>query len=93
MTHQPELPQTWLRETLELASGAGAITLHLHPDDYTALASHRESLTQQFGQLAEANIVADPAVTPGGCRVVTEHGMIDAQIETQLARIEQELTT
>jgi flagellar biosynthesis/type III secretory pathway protein FliH len=30
-------------------------------------------------------------VTPGGCRAVTRHGEIDLRIETQLARIEQEL--
>ena len=33
-----------------------------------------------------------PAITPGGCRVETRFGTIDQQFETQLARIEEELT-
>jgi len=36
--------------------------------------------------------VADPDITPGGCRVDTQFGSIDQQLETQLARIEEELT-
>jgi flagellar biosynthesis/type III secretory pathway protein FliH len=31
-------------------------------------------------------------VSPGGCVVETQQGRIDQQIETQLARIEEELT-
>ncbi|MFQ5550985.1 MAG: FliH/SctL family protein [Gemmatimonadales bacterium] len=38
------------------------------------------------------DIVADSAVSPGGCFVETEFGNIDQQFETQLARIEEELT-
>ena len=79
-------------ETLELASGSGAITLLLNPDDYAALDGYQESLRQQFSQLADAEIVADPEISAGGCRVVTDYGLLDQQVETQLARIEQELT-
>jgi flagellar biosynthesis/type III secretory pathway protein FliH len=54
------------------------------------LDSQREPIEQQFNQLATAKIVADPDISPGGCRVVTDYGVIDQQIESQLARIEQE---
>ena len=40
--------------------------------------------------LGDAELVADPAITPGGCRVETRFGVIDQQFETQLARIEEE---
>ena len=41
---------------------------------------------------AAAELAADENISPGGCRVETEHGSIDQQIEAQLARILEELT-
>ncbi len=93
LAQQPEISKQWIRESLELASGSASITLHLNPNDYEALETQRERLEHEFSQLATANIVADPDITPGGCRVATEYGLIDQQVEAQLARIEQELTS
>jgi flagellar assembly protein FliH len=36
-------------------------------------------------------IVADESITAGGCRVDTEFGSLDQQLEAQLARITEEL--
>ena len=41
--------------------------------------------------LANTELVADPQITQGGCRVETRFGVIDQQFEAQLARIEDEL--
>lgn len=91
LTRQPELPQRWIREALELAAGSARITLHLNPGDWESLETRREGFVEQFGRVAPTEIVADPAIEPGGCRVVTQHGHIDQQLETQLARLEAEL--
>jgi len=93
LSRRPEISQQWIREALELATGKTSITLLLNPDDYQAFASQRKALEQQFHQLADAKVVADPHISAGGCRVLTEHGRIDQQLETQLARIDEELTT
>ena len=37
------------------------------------------------------HVIADETVSRGGCRVHTEFGVIDQQIESQLMRIETEL--
>jgi flagellar biosynthesis/type III secretory pathway protein FliH len=42
--------------------------------------------------LGTCELAADPAITPGGCRVETAFGEIDQRIETQIRRIEEELT-
>ncbi len=93
LTLQPAISRQWILEALELASGSTAITLQLNPDDYAALDGQLEDIRQQFSQLAEARIVPVPEITPGGCRVVTDHGSIDQQIESQLQRIADELTS
>jgi len=89
---QPDIPLDLIREALELASGQGTVTLHLHPDDHTSLGNRIENLAGQIGRLGPTNIVADDSITKGGCKVVSQFGEIDQQIESQLARIERELS-
>lgn len=89
---QPDIPLELIREALELASGQGTITLHLHPEDHTSLGDRIENLAGQIGRLGPTNIVADDSITQGGCKVVSQFGVIDQQIESQLARIERELS-
>ena len=83
--------QTWLRESLELASGCQQLRIRLHPHDYELLQNQTRSLQAEFVQLADAEIVPDAEVSPGGCCIDTEYGCIDQQIETQLTRIGQAL--
>jgi flagellar biosynthesis/type III secretory pathway protein FliH len=87
----PEIPLTWVRESLELAVGAARITLRLHPLDVEGLGSQVERLIDEIGRLAPARILADEAIGRGGCQVQTEFGAIDMQLATQLQRIEEEL--
>ncbi len=91
VSRTPQITLDLIREALELAMGAGQITVHLSPADYEALRDRTHSLALQLGPLASTNIVADAAVTPGGCRVVTECGVVDQTFESQLARITEEL--
>jgi len=91
LSRQPEITQAWIREALELAAGNGQITLRLNPDDYQSLAAHVEAITKQLTGLGAVRMVADPAITAGGCRVDTEFGSLDQQLESQLARITEEL--
>ena len=91
LSRRPDIPQQWIREVLELASSSHTLTLRLNPADYEALGPLRETLASEFGNLSPTHILADPQVTPGGCRVDTQFGYIDQQVSTQLARIEEEL--
>lgn len=81
-----------VREALELAVGAADITLHLNPEDHQHLRAETSSICQWLQHLAPTQVVADPSITRGGCRVTTRFGEVDQRLETQLARIEQELT-
>lgn len=93
VSEHPRIPQHWIREALELASSSTTVTLLLNPADYDSLEDYRDFLKQQFSQLTDTSIVPDPGISPGGCRVVTDHGHLDQQIETQVSRIEEELTS
>ncbi len=92
ITDMPAFAAGQLREALELAAGASHLRIRLNPDDHAAMAGQADVLTKEFAPLATAEVVPDPDVTAGGCRVETNFGTIDQQIESQLARIEEELT-
>jgi flagellar biosynthesis/type III secretory pathway protein FliH len=89
---QPEITLELVREALRLASGAVDVTLRLNPSDYELLGASSGALAESLGRLAPTRIVADTNVSAGGCVVETSLGRIDQQIESQLARIQEELT-
>jgi flagellar assembly protein FliH len=89
---RPEIRAAWIREALELAAGSGDVTIRLNPADQETLAGHVKLLSAAFAPLAKVVVVADELISPGGCRLVTEFGAIDQQIETQLERVKEELS-
>ena len=89
---RPEITVTLVREALELAAGSPVVRLHLHPDDHESLGTEVQSLIGSMSALSRAEITADATISRGGCRVETRFGTIDQQFESQLKRIEEELT-
>lgn len=92
LAQQPDIPLQLIREALELAAGGSQIRLLLHPNDYQTLQPQVEMILRELVPLGQAEAVADPTISPGGCRVETRFGVIDQQLEAQLRRIEEELT-
>jgi flagellar assembly protein FliH len=89
---KPEITIGLVREALDLAAGAGGVRVLLNPEDHAALGNQVRILVDELTRLAPADVVADRSISRGGCRVETPKGAIDQQIETQLARIAEELT-
>ena len=88
---QPEISLTLVREALELAAGSAQLRILLNPLDLQSLGNQVRMLVDELSPHIEAEIKADAAITPGGCRVETQFGVIDQQFEAQLQRIEEEL--
>jgi flagellar assembly protein FliH len=91
LAHRPDISLDWIREALELAAGAGGVVLRLNPQDLGALGDRAERITKELSRLGTVTIVADEQISPGGCKVETQFGSLDQQVETQLARITEEL--
>lgn len=87
----PEITLDWVREALQLAAGSGQVILRLHPQDHAALGDRVDRVTNELSRLGPVRIVADTAISAGGCKVETEFGSLDQQIESQLARLTEEL--
>ncbi len=91
LSQQPQITLDLVADTLHLAAGMTDVRVHISPTDHENLGTQITRLTETLGHVAPTAIVADPAITPGGCRVQTKFGEIDQQIESQLRRIEEEL--
>lgn len=87
----PVITVELVREALQLAIGNEKITLRLNPQDHATLGELVNGVIAELGTIAETRVLVDGNITPGGCRVDTEFGSIDQQLETQLARITEEL--
>jgi flagellar assembly protein FliH len=91
LSRQPEISLAWIREALALAGNNAEVVLRLHPDDHANLAQQIEKLKHELNGIGAVKIVGDSAISAGGCRVDTEFGSLDQQLESQLARIQEEL--
>lgn len=87
----PEITSDLICETLELVTGQGQLSVHLHPQDCETLGERAQLLIKRLANVGGCTVVPDPGIEPGGCRVDTEFGCVDQQISTQLKRIEEEL--
>jgi flagellar assembly protein FliH len=87
----PDAARGMIREALELAAGTPRIKLRLHPQDASQLGKLATEAEATLSSCGEAQIVPDAALTRGSCLIETQHGTIDARIETILARIVSEL--
>lgn len=89
---EPEIALEWVRDALQLAAGSAEITVRLSPTDHETLGPQVRQLVEVFQSTATAQIVSDPSISPSGCRVETEFGSVDNQLETQLERLQEELS-
>ena len=89
---QPEIALQWVQESLQMCAGAAEITVRLHPSDHETLGDQVRQLAEVFSPAASTKIIADTSLSQSGCRIETEFGSIDQQIETQLERLQQELS-
>lgn len=87
----PEAMTGVVQEAVQLAVGKTSLELRLNPGDLEALGDRVRVAVQESARGIEIKLLGDDKVSAGGCIVVTEHGEIDAQIETMLTRISDEL--
>lgn len=87
----PELADGLIAEALQLAAGQPHLRMSWNPEDLARLGPQATRIVQSLTSCAAPELVADPAISPGGCRIETRYGEIDARLETLLERIAEEL--
>lgn len=80
-----------LRKALELTDAAREVTVKVHPSQLAALETCLPALADALARTGAVRLVGDEGVSPGGVRLSSGRGEIDATIETQLANIAEAL--
>ena len=89
---QPNISIEMIREALRLVTTNTKLLVRLNPADREQIGDFQDRFSTVLSSVAEVSIVADDSITLGGCLLESEHGIIDARLESQLQRIATELT-
>jgi flagellar biosynthesis/type III secretory pathway protein FliH len=76
-----------LEKVLQLCSGGGEIVLKVNPGQLRRLQAHCGELTEALAVQGPVRLLPDESVGPGGVKLISGSGEIDATIETQLANL------
>jgi len=80
-----------VRKVLELADRHRELSVKVNPGQLEALVEHLPELTESLGRPGRVRLVGDATISPGGAKVHTDGGEIDATIETQLDNVVEAL--
>ncbi|HEX8915640.1 MAG TPA: FliH/SctL family protein [Humisphaera sp.] len=83
----PEVLQANLAEAIKLSLNAGDLRVAVHPDQLAGLKAALPQLKMKLPALKHVELLADPGVAAGGCRVYTRNGEVDADLDAQLDRV------
>ena len=87
----PEVCQANATAALRLVMRSHDVKLHAHPDDCETLKLLLPTIQRRWPALTHVELVEDANLARGGCRVHTEGGLIDADLQTQLDRVAADL--
>ena len=87
----PDMLAANLKEAMKLVVRAVDVRIAIHPAQRATLDGVLPQLRIQWPSLVHVKVIEDASIDPGGCRVFTENGQIDADLNGQLDRIAEEL--
>ena len=76
-----------LEKVLSMAHGQAQVIVKVSPQQVEALRSHAAAVLSAGDSHLSLQVEGDAAIEPGGAKLVTKHGLIDATIRTQLDNI------
>ncbi len=80
-----------VKAALDELACEGELQVHVHPDERTIVTRALEADGTLPGRLTDLRVIADRSIEQGGCVVHSDHGIIDANISTQFAQIQETL--
>ena len=81
LTLDPEAVLHVAGESLRLVADRLHVVLYVNPTELTLVENKKEQLQSLLPARAEFQVIADPSIRPGGCKVETEQGQVDASVE------------
>lgn len=86
---QPGIILKNLDHAINKIADVDKIVMRINMKDKAMCQAHKEAFMAKLGSIAELKIIEDPTLTPGGIKIETGVGTIDATIESQAAELEK----
>lgn len=67
------------------------VVIYVAPQEAAKLESRKEEISTQLYSAKRVQIISDPNIRNGGCRIETEQGVIDATVEAMLSELKSVL--
>ncbi len=80
-----------LSGAMGLIIAAADLRVAIHPSQRATVVAALPQLNVRWPALRHIEVIDDPAISPGGCRVFTRGGLIDADLDSQLDRVIAEI--
>ena len=87
----PKVAIANVEEALRLVVHSADVRIAIHPTQKAALADVLPRIQSQWPDLKHVELIEDPTLTPGGCRVFSGTGQIDGDLNLQLQKIAEDL--
>jgi flagellar assembly protein FliH len=87
----PQVLSANLDAAVKLVIGSKRLRIAFHPHDQATVNEAIAHLKLSYPELEGAKLIEDPALSRGGCRIYTEHGLVDADIAAQLDRLIEQI--
>ena len=79
----PQVVVDIAKEAINMLHERDSVVLFVNPSETTLFEAKREDLIKQLSPKGELHIIGDHEISPGGCVAETEHGRVDATIESR----------
>ena len=79
--------QRIVEEALNLFADSTRYIIRVHKTAAEALDQHKTAIIGQLNRPVAISIIDDPSLRPSDCLIETEHGVLDARIDSQLKEI------
>lgn len=80
-----------VREAIKKTSDRETLKIRISPVDYDVLSKNRSELLHLVDGVKNVLFDVDEKIHPGGCMIETNHGDVDARIDSQFTIIEEEV--
>jgi flagellar assembly protein FliH len=87
----PAVARANVEEALRLVIHANDVKIAVHPTQKDYLAQSLPEIQAKWPNLKHVALIADGTVSPGGARIFSQAGQIDADLDLQLQKIAEEL--
>ena len=67
------------------------VVIYVAPEEAAKLEARKEEISTQLYSAKRVQIISDPNIKNGGCRIETEQGVIDATVEAMLSELKSVL--